>query len=138
MTIRLSTAAKNAILDTGYDAVFNSGILEGRTGAQPASANDAATGTLLFSMTLPADAFGAASGGSKAKLGTWQDTSADAAGTAGWYRLKQAGDAGSTDGTDERQDGSITATGGGGDLQLDNTSIASGQQVTVNTFTVSL
>src|SRR3954469_8550000 len=113
MTIRLTNSAKNAILDTGFDAIFNSGILEIRSGAQPASADNAATGTLLASMTLPADAFAAASGGSKAKLGTWQDTSADNAGTAGWYRLKQSTDAGSTDGTDERMDGSVTATGGG-------------------------
>lgn len=33
--------------------------------------------------------------------------------------------------------GSITATGGGGDMELDNTSIAAGQQVTVSSFTIT-
>jgi hypothetical protein len=33
--------------------------------------------------------------------------------------------------------GTITATGGGGDMTLDNTSIASGQQVTITSFTLS-
>jgi hypothetical protein len=31
----------------------------------------------------------------------------------------------------------VTATGGGGDMTLDNTSIASGQKVTITTFTIS-
>lgn len=33
--------------------------------------------------------------------------------------------------------GNVTATGGGGDLTLDNTSLASGQTVTITTFTVT-
>jgi hypothetical protein len=31
----------------------------------------------------------------------------------------------------------VTATGGGGDMTLDNTSIASGQQVTITSFTIT-
>jgi hypothetical protein len=131
MTIRLNDAAKNAILDSGFDAVFNDGTLEIRSGPQPAAASDAASGTLLASITLPADAFAAASSGAKAKSGTWSDASADAAGTAGWFRMKNSGDT-------ARLDGSVTATGAGGDLTLDNTSIASAQAVTINSFSVSL
>lgn len=71
----------------------------------------------------------AASNGSKALLGTWQDTSADAAGTAGHFRIK----AGATC----HIQGNITATGGGGDMTLDNTLIAVGQQVTVTAFTLT-
>ncbi len=137
MTIRATPAARNAILDTGFDAIFNSGVLELRTGTQPASANDAASGTLLWSETLPADAFAASAAGSKAKAGTWE-AAAVAAGSAGWYRLKQTADAASTDGTDERVDGSVTATGGGGDLTLDNVVLAVGQSVTITTFSVSI
>ena len=131
MTIRLNDAAKNAILDSGFDAVFNDGTLEIRSGAQPSAASDAASGTLLASITLPADAFAAASSGAKAKSGTWSDASANAAGTAGWFRMKNGDDS-------CRLDGSVTASGNGGDLTLDNTSIASAQAVTINTFSVSL
>jgi hypothetical protein len=33
--------------------------------------------------------------------------------------------------------GTVTATGGGGDMTIDNTSIASGQSVTVTGFTLT-
>jgi hypothetical protein len=33
--------------------------------------------------------------------------------------------------------GTITATGGGGDMTLDNTSISSGQQFNVTSFTIT-
>lgn len=141
MTLRISTGFRNTSLDsqfnTGVGKNFDSGVLEYRTGAQPASADDAPTGTLLVSMTLPADAFAAAAAGAVAKAGTWQDASADATGTAGWFRLRETGDGGGSSTTDRRMDGSITATGGGGDLTLDNTSITATQQVTQNTFTVT-
>lgn len=128
MAERLNTALANQVADNLYD-VFNSGTLEIRTGSQPASADDAATGTLLASITLPATAFGAASGGVKAKAGTWQAT-ASAAGTAGWCRFKNSGDT-------KRLDGAVTATGGGGEIELDNTNIASGQVVTINTVSAT-
>lgn len=116
---------------------FNSGVLEIRTGAPPGP-NAADSGTLLASITLPADAFSGPSTGVLTKAGTWQDASADATGTAGHFRIKQSGDTGGASGaTDERLEGTVTATGGGGDLTLDNTSIASGQAVTINSFTLT-
>jgi hypothetical protein len=129
MTIRLNDACANDMLD-GLDATFNSGTLEIRTGTQPASANDAATGTLLASMTVPADAFSAAAARVKAKAGTWQDLAADAAGDAGWFRLKNSGDT-------RRIDGSVTATGGGGDMELENISLAVGQDVTITSLNLT-
>lgn len=140
MTLRLSPAQRNAILDGTFNGVgsnIDSFILEGRTGAQPATSDLAPTGTVLFSITLPADALAAASGQAVAQLGTWQDTSADAAGTAGWFRIRAAGDAGTTNNTDRRIDGAVTATGGGGELQLQNTNIASGQQITITSVSLS-
>ena len=128
MAVTLNTNLKNDLLD-GIDAVFNSGTLEIRTGAPP-GAGAAATGTVLVSMTLPADAFAAASGGTKAKAGTWQDLSADATGTAGYFRLANSG-------ATRVLEGTVTITGAGGDMTLDNTSIAVGQQVTVTAFTLS-
>lgn len=128
MPITLNTNLKNDLLD-GIDSVFNAGTLEIRTGAAP-GAGSAASGTVLVTITLPADAFAAASGGTKAKSGTWQDLSADASGTAGHFRLLNAGGTRVLEGT-------VTLTGGGGDMTLDNTNIAVGQQVTVTTFTLS-
>jgi hypothetical protein len=73
----------------------------------------------------------AASSGSKAKSGTWQDASADAAGTAAHFRIYDSG------GTTCHLQGTITITGGGGDMTLDNTSIAAGQTVTVTSFSLT-
>ena len=73
----------------------------------------------------------AASGGSKAKTGTWEDLSADAAGTAGHFRLY------ASDGTTCHIQGTITATGGGGDMTLDNVVIAAAQAITITAFTVT-
>lgn len=130
MTLDLMNNLANALLDR-FDTEFPAGaILEIRTGASPGAEN-AATGTLLASITLPASPWAAASGGSKAKQNTWQDSSADGTGTAAHYRLKNAADT-------RRIDGTVTATSGGGDLELDNTSIATGQTVTISTFTYSL
>ena len=137
--LALSDALKdvrlNGIGNAGAGINFDSGILEIRTGAAPGP-NAAATGTVLATITLPADAFAAASGGAMAKSGTWQDASADATGIAAHFRLRQSGDSnGATGSTDERIEG--TCGQGSGDLDLDNTSIATGQQVTISTFTLN-
>jgi len=142
MTVTLSDFLKQKILDAignaGAGINFDSGVLEIRSGAAPGP-NAADGGTLLASITLPADAFGAASAGAMAKAGTWQDASADATGTAAHFRIKQSGDAGGATGsTDERIEGTVTATSGGGDIELDNTSIAAGQQVTISSFSLNL
>jgi hypothetical protein len=126
MAVTLNTALKNTLLD-GLDSAFNNGTLTIRTGAPPGAGN-AATGTALATITLPADAFAPASGGTKAAQGTWQDASADASGTAGHYRLVSGSLV---------LEGTVTATGGGGDLELDNTSVASGQQVTITAFSLT-
>jgi hypothetical protein len=140
MAIALSTKLKNVILDGalngGSGINFDSGVLEIRTGAAPGP--DAAdSGTLLASITLPADAFAAASSGAAAKSGTWSDSSANGSGTAQHFRIKQSGDSGGATGSsDERIEGTVGE--GSGDLSLDNTDIASGQVVTVSTFSLSL
>lgn len=129
MAFQFSTAARNASLDAIETAIGASPTLEIRTGAAPANAAAADSGTLLASMALPADWLAAASGGSKSLLGTWQDAAADAAGTAGHFRIK----AGATC----HIQGSVTASGGGGDMTLDNVVIAAGQQITITAFTIS-
>lgn len=131
MTLQYGTTLRNAKLDQIETTVGTLPILQIRSGAPPATPATADSGTLLASMTLPSDWMNAASTGSKTKLGTWQDTSADGTGTAGHWRLKDSG------GTVTHAQGTVTATGGGGDMTLDNTSITATQSVTVNTFTIN-
>lgn len=141
MAVRTSTGFETHSLDASFNAAagvsFDSGILEYRTGAQPASANDAPTGTVVATTPLPADAFAAASGRSIAKAGTWADTSADATGVIGWARLRTAGDLGTLNTTDRRVDFACSMSGGGGDIILDNTNVAVGQPVTTQTLSLS-
>lgn len=131
MAIQHSVAVRNAKLDAIETAIGVSAIMKIRTGAAPATCATADSGTVLATLALPSDWMSAASGGTKAKLGTWQDASADATGTAAHYRIY------ASDGTTCHEQGTVTATGGGGDLQLDNTSIATGQTVTITAYTLT-
>jgi hypothetical protein len=131
MALQLSTTVRNARLDTIESTIGTAPILEIRSGAAPANCAAADSGTLLASMTLPSDWMAAAASGSKAKSGTWQDTSANATGTAGHFRVKDS------TGTTCHIQGTITGTGGGGDMELDNVSIASGQAVSIASFTLT-
>lgn len=129
MAFQFSTAARNASLDAIETAIGTSPTLELRSGAAPANCAAADSGTLLASMALPSDWAAAASAGAKTLLGTWQDTSADAAGTVGHFRIKQ--------GATCHIQGSVTITGGGGDMTMDNPVLAVGQLVTVTAFTIT-
>lgn len=127
MALQLSTAVRNAMLDAIETGIGASPTLEVRSGAPPSDCASADTGTVLATLTLPSDFFADASNGSKALAGTWEDTSADATGTAGHFRIKQ--------GATCHMQGLVTQ--GGADLSVDNTAFASGQQFTINSFTVS-
>jgi hypothetical protein len=131
MALQISTSARNGMLDAIETAAGASAILKIRTGAQPADCGTADSGTVLATLNLPSDWMAAASGGTKAKSGTWQDASADATGTAAHFRIY------ANDGTTCHMQGSVTITGGGGDLTLDNTSIAAAQAVTITSFTLT-
>jgi len=74
----------------------------------------------------------AASSGTKAKAGTWQDLTADAgtATAAGWFKIVDNG------GTNNDMDGTCSLTGAGGDMTFDGTFTA-GQAVTVTGFTLT-
>ncbi len=108
------------------DATFNSGTLTIRTGSAP-GAGSAATGTVLATLTLPVDAFNAAATRQKTITASFQDTSADATGTAGHWRLVNSG------GT-RVLEGSVGV--GTGELQLSTLSIIAGGTVTVTAFTL--
>lgn len=131
MAIQLSTAVRNARLDAIETTVGTSAVMKIRTGAQPANVGTADSGTVLATLSLPSDWLAAASSGSKAKSGTWEDTSADASGTAAHFRIY------ASDGTTAHLQGSVTATGGGGDLTVDNVVFASAQSFTVTAFSLT-
>lgn len=131
MAVKVSETVKNGMLDAIETAVGTSAVLKIRSGSPPTNITDADSGTVLATLNLPSDWLAAASGGTKAKAGTWEDTSADAAGTAGHFRIY------ASNGTTQHIQGTITATGGGGDMTLDNTSIALAQAITITGFTLT-
>jgi hypothetical protein len=134
MPIQYSVALRNNQLDQIESTTGASARLHLYSGAMPASCATAASGTLLVNMALPADWMTAAANGSKSRQGIWSGTGTVGAGTgtnAGYFRITD-----STGATAHMQ-GTVTISGGGGDMTLDNTNIAQNQAVTVNTFTVS-
>jgi hypothetical protein len=131
MALQFATSTRNALLDAIETDIGASAVLKIRSGSVPATCATADAGTVLATQNLPSDWMAAASGGSKALSGTWQDASADATGTAGHFRVYK------NDGTTCVIQGTVTATGGGGDMELNNTSIASTQTVTVTGFTLT-
>jgi hypothetical protein len=131
MAIQLSVAVRNARLEAIETTTGTGAIMRIRTGAQPATCATADSGTVLATLTLPTDWMSNASGGTKSLLGTWQDTAADDTGTAAHYRIYDSA------GTTCHLQGSVTATGGGGDITVDNVSFATGQQFTITAFSLT-
>lgn len=133
MATRLPTGTRNAIVDAvtaKVDAGSGAGVIEIRTGTQPASANSSASGTLLSTVTLADPSFGAGSSGTITLSGVPLTDAADSSGTAGWYRVKD-----STGAT--VMDGMCSMAGGGGEMILDNTSLATGQNFIITALTVT-
>lgn len=130
MAAQFSVAVRNATLDAVETTTGTSPKLQIRTGAAPANCATADSGTLLAEITCPSDWMAAASGGTKVLAGSWT-VAASGTGTAGHYRMKDSA------GTTCHEQGTITITGGGGDLTVDNTSIASGQTVTITAKTLT-
>lgn len=131
MTVQFSAAVRNARLDAIETTVGASAVLKIRSGSAPANVATADSGTVLATLSLPSDWMAAASSGSKAMSGTWQDASADATGTAAHFRLY------ASDGTTAHMQGTVTATGGGGDMTVDSTSFTAGQEFTITSFTLT-
>lgn len=128
--LQLSTTVRNARLDQIETTIGTAPLLRIYSGAMPANCGTAASGTKLVEVSLPSDWMANASGGSKAMSGTWS-AAAVATGTAGYFRIYD------TAGTNCHLQGTVTATGGGGDMTLDNTSIATGQTFNEASFTLT-
>jgi len=147
MATRISNAAAIAACDAIVDlfdagtASPNAGYIEIRTGAQPAGVDAAATGTLLGTLTMQGSAagtaFGNAADGTPGGIATansvTSDTSADATGTAGWFRAFDS------DGS-AFVDGSITATSASpqGDMTLDDVAIVIGGTIALTSWTITM
>lgn len=129
--LKLSSTAVNAEADALSDLLDN-GYLRIYDGTQPANANTAITSqVLLAELRFNATAAPAASGGVLTMNAITQDSSANATGTATWFRALKS------DGSTVVFDGSVSTSGA--DLNLGSTSITSGASVAVTsmTFTVS-
>lgn len=152
MTWRLSTGLRNAMLNaTGLKGGLADGKIKIFTGSQPASANNAESGTLLLEITLDAGAFshGSATNGlefdapasgviAKAAAETWRGV-AVADGTAGWGRfVANPTDAGGSSTTLLRLDFSVSLSGGGGDVILSDITLETDQSVTCDVFQLTM
>lgn len=131
MALQYSTTVRNARLDAVETAIGVSAVLKIRTGAAPANCAAADSGTVLATVNLPSDWMAGASGGVKAKSGTWEDTSADNGGTAAHFRLY------ASDGTTCHAQGTVTITGGGGDMTVDSVTFVAGQDFLVTSFSIT-
>jgi len=127
--IRTSIVARNAELDA-LAVLANSGKLRIYSGTQPATPETAASGVLLAELTMNATAFAAAVNGVITANAITQDSSNDASGTAGYYRLLKS------DGTTVLWDGEVGTSGA--DLNLNSVAISSGAITQVTAFTYTL
>lgn len=131
MTLQASVELRNARANQTEVVAGESAVMKHFSGAAPANVAAANSGTVLATINLPSDWMSDASSGQKVKSGTWDDASADGTGTAGHWRLYES------DGTTCHLQGTITQTGGGGDMEVNNTSYVAGQPVEVTTFTLN-
>lgn len=129
MVLRLATVIRTAMAAQIEPTIGASPTLEIRTGPPPPTLAGADTGTVLATLTLPADFLTTAAAGAVSLNGTWSDPSADASGNAGHFRIKQGGT--------PMADGTITGTvTGTGDVILAQTTeaIVAGQPASFTGF----
>ena len=143
MALRLSTGLRQALLGTAdFKTEFTLSFINIYTGAQPSSANDAASGTLLATIYSDGAAVGVSYDApvagviAKAVAETWSGTSV-AEGTAGWFRVwEAAGSPAGSSTTESRIDGNIATSGA--NMNMSNTFIANGAVQTISTFAITL
>lgn len=128
MTVQLSTACRNAKLDAITTTIGTSGLLRIYSGTAPANpAASLAGNTLLAELPLSSTFAAAASSGVLTANSITSDSTADATGTATFYRIYKS------DGTTCVAQGSVGTSGA--DLNLNTTSIVAGAAVAVTSFT---
>jgi hypothetical protein len=126
MALGYSTSLRNARLDAITTAVGSSGLLRIYDGSRPATGGTATT--LLAELTCNATFAPGASSGVLTLNAITSDSSANATGTATWFRI-------TTSGGTAVIDGNVGTSGS--DLNLNTTSIVSGATVAVSSFTIT-
>lgn len=122
-----SDATRVAITDA-LKALFNSATIKLYTGAAPSTPQDAATGTLLATITMPSTAFGATNSTGTATANSITAVTAGNSGTAGYARATKS------DGTTVIMDLSVGTSGA--DFNINALAIAQGASVSVTSFTL--
>lgn len=137
-TLFVSNNSAKAMCDAAVDRLdlgAGAALLRIYSGTVPTDA-DTALGAqvLLAELTMSDPAFGSAVDSSPGATATasaiTDDTAANATGTASFFRIYQS------DGTTCEMQGDVTATGGGGTLQINSTAIQSGAKVSVTSLTI--
>ena len=121
MTYQYSVAVRNAALDARETVIGPSPVLRLFSGAEPANCAAADPSGLLVTINLPVDWMAPAASGSKAKSGVWSGVGS-AAGTVASWRIYDSGLV------------ACHIQGNTTDMVFDNTNIAIGQTVTINSF----
>ena len=127
MALAYSTAIRNAMLDAVTTGAGGSALLRIYDGTRPASGGTATT--LLAELTCNATFAAGASSGVLTLNSITQDSSANASGTATWFRIVKS------DGTTFVMDGNVGTSGS--DLNLTTTTIVSTQPVSVTSFVIT-
>lgn len=128
MAYRFATATRNLAANAIADAL-NSGTIQFRTGPQPTNVGDAASGTLLGTVSFGATAFGSPSTGVKTANSITSDTSADNSGTVQHARLLDSGAAIHSD---------ADCAQGSGSFNFDNSVIVAGGVIAVSSLTITV
>ena len=125
MALGIVATTRNNMLDEITADIGASGLLRIYDGTQPATGG--AETTKLAELALSATA-GSTSGGVLTLGAISDDASADATGTATWFRLCTSGGTAVVDGT---------VGTSGADLNFDSVSFVSGGTVSVSSFTIT-
>ena len=132
MAVTIPAASRQAATDAIVDLVdggAGAGTIQLRTGSAP-DPDVAATGTLLATLTYSDPSFGAAdTDGIATANSIADDTSADANGDAGYFRIEDSD-------SNCVWQGTVTATGGGGDLELNTVTIVALGTVSITAQTL--
>lgn len=129
MSLQFSTTYRNAALDLIESTVSTSAKLNIFTGTAPANVGTAASGTLIAQYSLASDWAAAASGGTKALNNLPLSTTALATGSAGYFRIYDSANSVCT------MQGTVANSGA--DLNVDNSTINSGQTINITAFTIT-
>lgn len=132
---KIGTTMRNAACDGIVDAIDGGtppGRIEHRTGAQPTNVGDASSGTLLGTQLFSNPAFGAAATGVATASAIGNDSSADASGTAGYFRIYTGA------GADTAALAQGNTSTSGADMNFDNNVFVAGGVIAISSCTVTV